>query len=65
MTIEYRQINQDEFRALAGMIERGFGSHYEPSDERYEIDEKVFTPEMTMVAFDDGTIVGSTAALPF
>lgn len=65
MTIEYRRISEDEFRALGVMIERGFGSHYEPSDERYEIDKKVFTPEMTMVAFDDGVIIGSTAALPF
>ncbi|MCH7983884.1 MAG: GNAT family N-acetyltransferase [Chloroflexi bacterium] len=65
MTIEYRQITWDEHRALAVLIERGFGSHYEPSDERYEIDKKVLTPETTMVAFDDGVIIGSSAALPF
>ena len=65
MTIEYRQMTRDEHRALAVTIERGFGSHYEPSDERYEIDIKALTPEMTMVAFDDGVIIGSSGALPF
>ena len=65
MTIEYRQMTQDESRALFVMIDRGFGSHYEPSDERYEIEKKSLTPEMTMVAFDDGKIIGSSGALPF
>ena len=65
MTIEYRQITQEEHKALGVLIERGFGSHYEPSDERYEIDKKEITPEMTMVALDDGAIIGSSAALPF
>ena len=65
MTIEYRQITQDEHRALGVVIERGFGSHYEPSDERYEIDKKALTPEMTMCAFEDGAVIGSSAAFPF
>jgi predicted acetyltransferase len=65
MTIEYRQITQEERKALGVVIQRGFGSHYEPSDERYEIDKKTLTPEMTMCAFEDGTIIGSSAALPF
>lgn len=65
MTIEYRQITHDEFRALGVVVERGFGSHYEPSEERFEIDKKALTPEMTMVAFDDGEIIGSSAAIPF
>ncbi len=65
MTIEYRQITWDEHRELGVVTERGFGSHYEPSDEQYEIDKKALTPEMTMVAFDDGTIIGTSGALPF
>jgi predicted acetyltransferase len=65
MTIEYRLITWDEHKAFGVVTERGFGSHYDPSDERYEIDKRALTPEMTMVAFDDGVIIGSSAALPF
>ncbi|MDP6666428.1 MAG: GNAT family N-acetyltransferase [Dehalococcoidia bacterium] len=65
MTIEYRQITREEHQAFGVAIEQGFGSHYEPSDERREIDEKAITPEMTIVAFDDGAIVGTSAAQPF
>lgn len=65
MSIEYRQIIQDEHKALGIVIDRGFGGHYEPSDERYEIDKKVLTPDLTMCAFDGDEIVGTSGAFPF
>jgi predicted acetyltransferase len=65
MTIEYRQITQAEHRSFGVVIERGFGFHYEPSQERYRNDRQLLMPSMTMAAIDDGEVVGTSAAHPF
>ncbi|MDA1279179.1 MAG: GNAT family N-acetyltransferase [Chloroflexi bacterium] len=65
MNIEYRQATQAEQRVLWTAVERGFGSHYQPTDEQYEIDIKSFPPESAMCAFDGDAMVGTTAAIPF
>ena len=65
MTIEYRQITDDEPRTMGTAIERGFGSHYEPSDELFELDKKGLPTETTMCAFDGDELVGTSAAFPF
>ncbi len=65
MTIEYRQITDAEYRSFGVVIELGFGGHYEPSQERYANDRRVFTPSTTVCAFDGEEIVGTSAAIPF
>lgn len=65
MTIEYRQITAAEHRRFGVVLERGFGFHYEPSHERYQNDKRILSPTTTMCAFEDGEIVGTSAAIPF
>ena len=65
MTIEYRQITSAEHRRFGVAVERGFGGHYKPSHEAFELDKKTLTPGMTMCAFEDGEIVGTSGAYPF
>lgn len=65
MTIEYRQFTPSEHRRFGATIERGFGGHYEPDHDLYQIDLETFTPEMSMGAFDGGDIVGTSGALAF
>jgi predicted acetyltransferase len=65
MTIEYRQITQAEHRSFGVIIDRGFGSHFAPSQESYRIARETLLPSMTMAAIDDGEIVGTSAAFPF
>ena len=65
MVIEYRQITSAEHRRFGLAVERGFGGHYEPSHDRFELDKRTLTPEMTICAFDDGEIVGTSGAFPF
>ncbi|MBN4064596.1 GNAT family N-acetyltransferase [Dehalococcoides mccartyi] len=65
MPIEYRQIISAEHRRFGIAIERGFGSHYEPTREQFALTNKMLTAEMTMGAFDDGEIVGTSGAYPF
>ena len=64
MTIEYRQITAAEHRRFGVAVERGFGEHYEPNHHRFQLDKRTLTPEMTICAFDDGEIVGTSAAFP-
>ena len=54
MTIEYRQITAEEHRRFGVAVERGFGEHYEPNHDRFQLDKRTITPEMTICAFDDG-----------
>ena len=65
MTIEYRQITAAEHRRFVVAIERGFGSHYEPDQEHYDLDRRQFTPDMSMTAFDGDVIVGTSGSIPF
>jgi predicted acetyltransferase len=65
MTIEYRQFTPAEHRAFGTAIERGFGGHYEPDHDLYQLDLKMFTPEMSLGAFDDGEVVGTSGAIAF
>jgi predicted acetyltransferase len=65
MTIEYRQFRPAEHRRFGATIERGFGGHYEPGHEQYQLDLKSFTPEMSMGAFDGDDIVGTSGAIAF
>ena len=65
MVIEYRQITSAEHRRFGLAVERGFGGHYEPTHDRFELDKRSLTPEMTICAFDDGEIVGTSGAYPF
>tara|TARA_Y100000588_G_scaffold335911_1_gene376379 strand:+ start:576 stop:1808 length:1233 start_codon:yes stop_codon:yes gene_type:complete len=65
MAIEYRQITSEEHRRFGVAVERGFGGHYEPNHDRFQLDKRTLTPEMTICAFDDGEIVGTTGAFPF
>lgn len=65
MAIEYRQITAAEHRRFVVAIERGFGSHYEPDQEHYDLDRRQFTPDMSMTAFDGDVIVGTSGSIPF
>jgi predicted acetyltransferase len=65
MTIEYRQFTEAEYRRFKTAIDRGFGGHYEPGREQYELDRKSFTPEMSMGAFDGDEVVGTSGAIAF
>ena len=65
MTIEYRQFTPAEHRRFATAIDRGFGGHYEPGRDLYELDRKSFTPDKSMGAFDGGEIVGTSGAIAF
>ena len=65
MTIEYRQVTPAEHRKFGIAVERGFGGHYEPSHETYRLDKLTLTTEMTMCAFVDSEIVGTSGAHPF
>jgi predicted acetyltransferase len=65
MAIEYRQITSAEHRRFGVAVARGFGGHYEPSHERFQLDKRTLSPEMTICAFDGGEIVGTSAAYPF
>jgi len=65
MTIEYRQFTPAEHRRFSETIERGFGIHYEPDHDKYQIDLKSFTSEMSMGAFDGEEIVGTSGAIAF
>ena len=65
MTIEYRHFTPAEHRRFGATIERGFGSHYEPDHDTYQLDLKSFTPEMSMGAFDGEEIVGTSGAIAF
>jgi predicted acetyltransferase len=65
MTIEYRQITAAEHRRLGIATDRGFGGHYDPGHEQFQLDKKTLTPDMTMCAFDGDEIVGTSGAHPF
>ena len=65
MTIEYRQIIDSEFRTFFSALERGFGSHYDPNQAQFANDRAMFTPSMTMAAFDGKEVVGTSGAIPF
>jgi predicted acetyltransferase len=65
MNIEYRQFAPAEHRRFAATIDRGFGGHYEPDHDTYQLDLKTFTPEMSMGAFDGDDIVGTSGAIAF
>lgn len=65
MTIEYRHFTEAEHRKFFTALERGFGSHYEPSHEAYRLDVETFTPEMSMGAFDGDDVVGTSGAIGF
>ena len=65
MTIEYRQFTPAEYRRFATAIDRGFGGHYEPGRDQYELDRKSFKPEMSMGAFDGDEVVGTSGAIAF
>ncbi|SVC19844.1 uncharacterized protein METZ01_LOCUS272698, partial [marine metagenome] len=65
MAIEYRQITSEEHRRFGVAVERGFGGHYETNHDRFQLDKRALTPEMTVCAFDDGEIVGTSGSFPF
>ena len=65
MTIEYRQITIAERRRFSSAVEQGFGKHYTPTHDAFCLDKKLLSPDMTMCAFDDGEIVGTTGAYQF
>jgi predicted acetyltransferase len=65
MTIEYRQIQPAEFRKFGIAIERGFGFHYSPNSAQFRLDKEILPINGTMCAFEDGELVGTTAAIPF
>jgi predicted acetyltransferase len=65
MNIEYRQFAPAEHRRFAATIDRGFGGHYEPDHDTYQLDLKTFTPDMSMGAFDGHDIVATSGAIAF
>ena len=65
MKIEYRQIHPNEHLNFFKVEARGFGGHYAPTKNQRAADKKRLTPEMTLAAFENKQLVGTSAAEPF
>ncbi|MEU4239980.1 GNAT family N-acetyltransferase [Actinoplanes sp. NPDC026619] len=60
-SVRLRQATADDHSAIVGI--EGYVFHHDLDDEARELDRRLFEPERSLVADDDGTVVGHTTAL--